>query len=195
MKRTFIILGVVLFLSACTSDVEKMAKNYEKHHEDISSLTRYMSEVLDDSCGLRMEISRKGKLSMFACHSKEERWLKWHDSDYQEYMPSIGLTQGELDSLIQFLQQSECIGIDIDPQQSEYFSVLYSRPGWLDGYSYLIFKEPISNEMWNSCLDDYCSIPYCDTIVFSYGAPAFGSDDIPKRDKMNFLKKHNIERR
>ena len=139
MKKSFIILGVVFVLSACTSDVEKMAKNYEKHHLNISYLDHYASGVLNDSSALRIEINKIGKLSMFACAVPGERDFKWYDDDYKTIMPSIDLTQNELDSLILLLKQSKCIGLNI--YYGTTYDIWYSRPRWgFDLYIYILLN-------------------------------------------------------
>ena len=97
----------------------------------------------------------------------------------------------ELDSLVTLLQETDCIGLNICP--TEVFSVLFRRSGVLDGYDYFLFDEPMSAKDWNQYIDSYSHVPYCDTVAFAYGGPAFGTDVIPTRMKQRFMKKHQIE--
>lgn len=182
--------GLIVCVFMMPSFLDRMASHYESHHQDLRELRLYAEDVLDADCSLRLEINRKGAVKMFACAAAGEN-LKWYDGDYYTAMCTIGLTQNELDSLVTLLQETDCIGLYICP--TEVFSVLFRRPGVLGGYDYFLFDEPMSAKNWNQYIDSYSHVPYCDTVAFAYGGPAFGTDDIPTRMKQRFMKKHQIE--
>ena len=194
MKRLIYIFLACLCLPMMVgcNDLETMAKHYEIHHKDISELRHYASIVLNDSCSLRLEIDQRG-ITMFASASKEEKHLIWSD-DYEQKLPSIGLTTNELDSIVFLLKKADCIGIDVY-SSNVIQAVWYRRPNFFGLYSYVIFEEPISDNKWNNYLDDYSAVPYCDTVVFRYGGAAFGADVIPECDRVKFIKKHHIEKK
>ena len=182
---------IAAFLMPGYNDLEKIANHYERYHENISELRHYGSKVLDDSCYMRLEITPKGKVGMFACATKEESSLKWYGSDYEQGMSSIGLTSNELDSLLFFLRKSDCIGLVILGHTTG--EIWCRRPNVMDLYSYKFYDQPMSIEQWNDFIDSYSSVPYCDTVAFIYGGPAFGSDMIPKDMKERFMNHHNIQ--
>ena len=170
--------------------LEKMARHYENHHEDIAELRHYAATVLDDSCYLQLEVGKKSHINMFACATKEGD-LKWHDNDYKQVMPSIGLSDNELDSVVLLLRKSDCIGLIIFDHRVR--EIWFRRPGVMDLYSYYIYDHPMIVEQWNGFIHSYSSVPYCDTVAFHYGGGAFGSDMIPEEDKKSFMRHHNIQ--
>lgn len=183
------LVGVSCLKPLCIfpTPLDSMAANYETHHRDLQELKKYASIVLDDKCALRLEIHRN-KIDMFACADSTQNVFEWHDKEYHQYMPSIGLTMNELDSLVLLLKKANCIGLNINGHYVE--DIWYSRPSFLDLYSYGLLDEPMDEQQWAS-FDKYSSIPYCDTVVFWYGAPAFGTDVIPDEQRARFHQKYH----
>ena len=108
-------------------------------------------------------------------------------------MPSIGLSKEDLDTILILLNKADCIGVKV--YRSAEVEVFWRRPNYLDLYTFLLCNESMSNTQWNEYLDSYSHIPYCDTVVFRYGGPAFGTDIIPKKDKEDFMLNHEIKKR
>lgn len=177
------------------NSLTQMAKNYEAHHTDMAELRHYVPSVLDDSCCLRLEINRKGEISMFACCTPGERQLYWPQNkpEREECMIRIGLTQSELDSTILLLLKADCRGLDGNWLNVP--DVWYRRPNYMDLLSYIIQDEPMTDEEWNKCIDGYSTVPFCDTVVFLYGGPAFGTDEMPEWEKEQLMKEYGIKLR
>lgn len=183
-----IVVAEILHICLMPTPLESMAMNYDEHHKEMWELKRYAANVLNDSCSLWLEIEGD-EVNSFAFDTNKGAYtyLEWHSEDYKPYMSEIGLTQNELDSLIMFLKKTECLGMWIKDNNMP--ELLYCRPA-LDGYTYILLDEPLDDEGWAEH-DGYSSIPYCDTVVFDHGGPAFGSDKIPERDVKKFVKKYH----
>lgn len=95
-------------------------------------------------------------------------------------------------SILILLNKADCIGVQV--YRSAEVEVFWRRPKYLDLYTFLLCNESMSNTQWNEYLDSYSHIPYCDTVVFRYGGPAFGTDIIPKKDKEDFMLNHEIKK-
>ena len=96
-------------------------------------------------------------------------------------------------SILILLNKADCIGVQV--YRSAEVEVFWRRPKYLDLYTFLLCNESMSNTQWNEYLDSYSHIPYCDTVVFRYGGPAFGTDIIPKKDKEDIMLNHEIKKR
>lgn len=183
-----LVAAVLLYIYVIpkTDPLEQLEEDYELHHEDLQALKTYANSTLDEGCSLRLEIKRS-KVIMFAYADSSTTQLEWLDDDRTPGMEAIGLTQNELDSLVSLLRKADCIGLNI--YQSELYDIWHSRPSGMDLYSYALLNEPLDEAGWKKC-DNYCTIPYCDTVLFCYGGPAFGSSTIPRESAARFREKH-----
>lgn len=174
------------FVKSRSNPLERLAENYELHHQELQSLKLYANSVLDADCALRLE-TKRGKVDGFAYADSAMTYLEWPEGDYTSAMAAIGLTPSELDSLILLIDEADCIGVNI--YHSRLRDIWYSRPSYMDLYSYILLDEPMNEADWDK-FEDYNTIPYCDTVVFEYGGPAFGSDVIPEKDRTRFRENH-----
>ena len=190
-----IAIGIGLFILHSKSDVERMAEHYEKYHSNIAELKNYTKLALDSNCMVQIEVYKRfGEDAVsFACATSNQEYLEFYSDDYEHILPSIGLSKEDLDTILILLNKADCIGVKV--YRSAEVEVFWRRPNYLDLYTFLLCNESMSNTQWNEYLDSYSHIPYCDTVVFRYGGPAFGTDIIPKKDKEDFILNHEIKKR
>lgn len=192
---TYILLGLVCCLIVYflfgRNVLNKMAENYEQHHQDIAELRHYTHSAINNNYTLWLEIDSDGHLESLSYVNNYNNTTSEQVSNSTD-CASTNLTENEVDSIIMLLQKANCIGLKLGPSNVD--RIWWKRPNVLDLYSYIIYDTTISTKEWNDCLKSDSHIPYRDTVVFEYGGPSFGTDAISKVVKQRFIKKHQIEK-
>ena len=163
--------------------VEEMVKNYDTHADDIQKALKYAADALNDHCGLQLVLNQNG-ISQFYVYNF--MWLGTDNPkqlDLDRLMPVVGLTQEELDSLVQLIRNANCLSVELMKSDSQFAKVLY----WENkacGYYYHIFYEPLSDSEMDELSKElnYC-IPYRNNLFLEYNPKKETADaTFPDRD-------------
>lgn len=142
-----------------------MEKHYESHKKELMELVRYTQNAIDSAEPYRIEYER------FHPYNNEIP-----DS---ASMVELGLTQAELDTLIDLLISADCHGIySTGPKSTP--EVLYRRDG-LGAFYYFLRMLGTDQEEWAPFCSEagYTLTTYNDSVLFTYGSGAIGSDRFP----------------
>lgn len=181
-------------LSDTTSDifsVENMVKNYDIHADDIKTALEFAADAINDHCGLQLVLNQKG-ISQFYVYNF--MWLGTDNPkqlDLDRLMPVVGLTQEELDSLVQLIRNANCLSVELMKSDSQFAKVLF----WENkacAYYYHIFYEPLSDSEMDELSKElnYC-IPYRNNMFLEYNPKKETADaTFPNRDE--YMKEYGL---
>lgn len=175
-----------------------MARNYEKHQNEMADLLNYTRNACDTPCyiGLEWEFN---KLSRFHIQVEgQESSCNWNvpDTKRDSLMASVGLTKDELETIRKKMKDCHCIWLEIHDSQNyyeqSYCSLGYKRVGF-GAYSYRIFDAPPSDSFQKELAEDRQLVRYNERVFFEYGGGAIGPDTFEPDIKKKFLKRHKSQ--
>ena len=173
-----------------------MARNYDKHQNEMADLLNYTRNACDTPCYIQLEWEHN-KLSRFHIQVEGQKGSdNWNVSDMKRdsLMASIGLTKEEFETIRKKMKDCHCIWLEIHDSQN-YYEQSYCSLGYkrvvMFAYSYHIFDVPPSDSFQKELAEACQLIRYNERVFFEFAGGAIGRDTFNADIKKKFLERYN----